>query len=38
MIRVDIAHDLSHDRYYNYAELTQHVQALAAAFPHLCRL
>lgn len=34
MTKVDIAHD----RYYNYAELTQHVQAMAAAFPHLCSL
>ncbi len=30
--------DIPHDRYYNYIELTHHVQALAAAFPHLCKL
>jgi len=38
MTKVDIAHNLLHDRYYNYTELTQHIQALAATFPHLCKL
>lgn len=30
--------DIAHNRFYNYEELTAHLKALEAAFPHLCTL